>query len=160
MVPAKVDSVQLLPVIGRLIDGLVFNKAPPKVTTLGPLHVPKAVIVVATPEVAPTHTSTFVVVGGAGCTVNIVGLSPKASALLTLIFPVFARAGTVAVICVALFTVKTVAGTPPKETPVTPVKLVPVITTTVPTVPQELLFGVKLVIVGTVTQEMVAVQPE
>ena len=41
-------------------------------------------------------------------------------------------AGAVAVICVALSTVKLLAAVPPKETAVAPVKLVPVITTEVP----------------------------
>ena len=41
-------------------------------------------------------------------------------------------AGAVAVICVALLTVKPVAGVAPNATPVAPVKLVPVTTTVVP----------------------------
>jgi len=54
---------------------------------------------------------------------------------VTLIFPVFASNGTVAVICVHEFTVKLVALTPPKVTLVAPVKLSPVITTFVLTGP-------------------------
>jgi hypothetical protein len=41
-------------------------------------------------------------------------------------------AGAVAVICVALFTVKLVAGTAPKSTAVTPLKSVPVMVTELP----------------------------
>ena len=41
-------------------------------------------------------------------------------------------AGAVAVICVALFTVKPLAAVAPKVTPVAPLRLVPVITTLVP----------------------------
>ena len=50
-----------------------------------------------------------------------------------MIWPVVAPLGRWAtVICVALLTVKLVAGVPPKLTAVAPVKLVPVMTTLVP----------------------------
>ena len=52
---------------------------------------------------------------------------------------------TVAVIVVALATVKEVAAVPPKATAVAPVKLVPVMVTTVPVPP---LVGVNEVMVG------------
>jgi hypothetical protein len=68
--------------------------------------------------------------------------------VVTLILPVVAPAGTVAVICVPVaFTVKVVALTLLKLTAVAPVKPVPVIFTTVPTGPE---VGVKDVMV---TQE-------
>ena len=76
------------------------------------------------------------------------------------ILPVVAAIGNTAVICVALFTAKLVAGTPLKVTEVTPVKLVPVIITVgVGSEPQELFLGLKSVITGGVTQLMVADQP-
>jgi hypothetical protein len=65
--------------------------------------------------------------------------------VVTAIFPVTAPAGTMAVICVSLLTVKVVAATPPKATAVDPVKCVPVMVTLVPTVPE---VGVKELIVG------------
>ena len=59
-------------------------------------------------------------------------------------------AGETAVICVALFTTTPVAGDPPKETAVAPVKAVPWITTLVPpAVGPEL--GVTEVVVGAAT---------
>jgi len=63
---------------------------------------------------------------------------------VTLILPVVAPVGTVAVICVAEFTVKVVALTLLKLTAVAPVKPVPVMVTTVPTGPE---VGVNEVIV-------------
>jgi len=66
---------------------------------------------------------------------------------VTLILPVVAPVGTVAVICVAELTVKLVALTLLKLTAVAPVKPVPVIVTTVPTGPD---VGVKDVIVAQV----------
>src|SRR5882762_5552727 len=65
-------------------------------------------------------------------------------AVVTLIGPVVAPAGTVAVIAVAEFTVK-LALVPLNRTAVAPVKFVPLIVTVVPTGP---LLGVKLAIVG------------
>ncbi len=62
------------------------------------------------------------------------------------ILPVVAPFGSVAVICVLLFTVKVVAAVPLKSTLVVPVKSVPVIITVVPEPAQEL-SGVKLEIV-------------
>ena len=56
--------------------------------------------------------------------------------------------------------VKLAAGTPPKKTPVAPVKLNPVITTGLPApVPQLLLVTSNESILGTVTHVMVAAQP-
>ena len=59
-------------------------------------------------------------------------------------FPVAAPAGTIAVICVALFTLK-VAAVPLSENPVAPLKFVPVTITEFPTCP---LLGLKPVMVG------------
>ena len=75
--------------------------------------------------------------------------APPVAVTTTLTAPA-AWAGVVAVICVALFTVKLVALTPPKVTLMTPVKFVPVMVTDVPpaSVPDE---GVMLPIVGAAT---------
>jgi hypothetical protein len=74
---------------------------------------------------------------------------------VTLILPVVAPVGTVAVICVAEFTVKLVAATLLKLTAVAPVKPVPVIVTTVPTGPD---VGVKDVIVAQVAATVKSVE--
>ena len=71
--------------------------------------------------------------------------------VVTEIAPEMAAAGTVAVICVALFTVNVVAEMPLNLTAVAPVKFVPVIVTPVPTGP---LVGAKLVIVGAAPPEL------
>ena len=68
-----------------------------------------------------------------GNTVKLVALVADPPAVFTCILPVLAPVGTVAVICVSESTVKVMAFTPPNDTLVAPVKLVPVITTAVPT---------------------------
>jgi hypothetical protein len=71
-----------------------------------------------------------------GClTMNVWALAPVPPALVTATGPEVAPAGTFAEICVAELTVKFAAGTPPKLTMVAPVKLAPVMTTVVPTLP-------------------------
>jgi hypothetical protein len=66
------------------------------------------------------------------------------SGVVTLIFPLVAPEGTVALICVLEATLKA-ADVPLKRTLVVPVKLLPVIVTDVPTGP---MVGVNEVIVG------------
>jgi hypothetical protein len=66
---------------------------------------------------------------------------------VTLIVPVVAPAGTVALICVSELTVNVVAAVPLKLTPLAPVKPVPASVTLVPTAP---LAGVNELITGTV----------
>jgi hypothetical protein len=78
-------------------------------------------------------------------TVKLVVLVAEPSAVVTLMGPVVAPAGTVAVILVALTTLN-VAAVPLKVTAVAPVKFVPVIVTVVPTGPK---VGVNEAIVGT-----------
>jgi hypothetical protein len=84
-----------------------------------------------------------VIVGGG--TVKLVRLDPVPPGAVTLIGPVVAVAGTVAVICVAEFTVNVVAAALLNVTAVAPVKFVPVIMTDVPASPD---VGVNDVIVG------------
>ncbi|HKZ75432.1 MAG TPA: hypothetical protein VJ259_02085, partial [Actinomycetota bacterium] len=87
-----------------------------------------------------------VIVGApAAVTVKFWALVPVPPGVVTLIFPVVAPEGTVAVICVPVLTVNVVAAVLLNVTAVAPVKLVPVITTGVPTGP---LVGLKLVTVG------------
>src|SRR5205814_8803987 len=83
------------------------------------------------------------IVGGL-MTVKLAALLAVPSEVVTLIGPLVAPAGTVAVIAVAEPTVK-LALVPLNSTALAPVKLVPLIVTLVPTGP---LPGVKLVIVG------------
>src|SRR5712691_810963 len=77
-------------------------------------------------------------------TVKLLALLAVPPGVVTLIGPVVAPAGTVAVMVVAEFTVK-LALVPLNSTTVAPVKLVPLMVTLVPTGP---LVGVKLEIVG------------
>jgi hypothetical protein len=85
----------------------------------------------------------LVIVGGLE-TVKLLALLAVPAEVVTLIGPVIAPAGTVAVIAVAEFTVKP-ALVPLNRTAVAPVKFVPLMVTLVPTGP---LLGVKLVTVG------------
>ena len=82
---------------------------------------------------------------GAGITVKLVLDSPVPTTVVMPIGPVDAPLGTVAVICVAEFTVNVGALVPLNITCETAEKLVPVITTTVPIAP---VVGVKLLITG------------
>src|SRR5437016_2261686 len=77
-------------------------------------------------------------------TVKLPALAAVPPAVVTLIGPVVAPSGTVAVIALAEFTVK-LALVPLNFTAVAPVRFVPLIVTLVPTAP---LVGAKLVIVG------------
>ena len=81
-------------------------------------------------------------------TVNALLLAAVPPGAVTLIGPLVAAAGTVAVICVSLFTVYTVTAVPLNFTAVAPVNPLPVMDTTVPTVP---LAGLKLLIAGAAT---------
>jgi hypothetical protein len=86
--------------------------------------------------------------GGVGSTVKVVALVAVPVGVTTLIGPVVAPTGTVAVILVAELTVKAVAGVPLNCTLEAAVRNVPVSVTLVPTGP---LIGVKLVRVGSPT---------
>jgi hypothetical protein len=82
-------------------------------------------------------------------TVKLADEVTEPSGVVKAIFPVVAPAGTMAVTCVALFTVKDVAAVLLNVTAVAPVRFVPVIVTEVPTAP---LAGLKLLIVGVGTE--------
>jgi len=84
-------------------------------------------------------------VGAGTFTVKLLAEMAVPFGVVTEILPVVVPEATVAVICVALFTVKLAAAVELNLTAVAPVKLVPVIVTEVPLPP---LVGLKLVIVG------------
>src|SRR5205814_2357754 len=92
----------------------------------------------------PAAWSIVTVGGVVSPTVKLAALLAVPPGVVTLIGPLVAPAGTVAVIAVAELTVK-LALVPLNSTAEAPVKLVPLIVTLVPTGP---LLGVKLVIVG------------
>jgi hypothetical protein len=116
--------------------------APLKLTALAPMKLVPVMVTLA--PTAPLVGVKPVIVGGAGM-VKAVPDAPVPFGVVTEIKPEVVPAATVAVILVAEFTVKLLAGVPLKESAEAPVKLVPVIVTTVPTGP---LVGVKLVMVG------------
>src|SRR5438552_8633288 len=119
-------------------------------TAVAPVKlVPLIVTVAPTP---PLVGEKLVIVGG-GMTVKLLELLAVPPAVVTLIGPLEAPAGTVAVIAVAELTVK-LALVPLNRTALAPVKLVPLMVTLVPTGP---LAGVKLVMVGGLSLETVTV---
>ena len=89
-------------------------------------------------------------------TTNVVALFALTPKLVTAITPLWAVAGSVAVICVAEFTTKDAIAVPESVTAVAPVKLVPVITT--PVAFDRACAGVKLVTVGALPTLNVAVE--
>lgn len=127
---------------------LVFLRFPPLAASYhlytSPLAAPKADKVAVVPEqnVVP------LAVGGVGSalTVKVAALEPVPAGVVTDIVPEVADGGTVAVIWVALTTVKPVE-TPLNVTDVAPVKLVPVMVTNSPE-PIQVFEGKKLVTVG------------
>lgn len=135
-----VICVPLLPV-------MVATAPPPNVTVAPVKFVPLIVTRVPTlPDVGVKD----VIVGADGLlvvTVNTPELEPEPFGPETLIAPVDAPVGTVAVICESLLTVNVVAFVVPNVTVVTPVKCEPLIDTDVPTGP---LVGVKPEMVGAV----------
>jgi len=86
-----------------------------------------------------------VIVGGGGSTVKTAALEEVPPLVVTEMNPVVAAAGTVAVISEAEFTMKLEAGTLSKTTLLAPLKLLPLIVTTVPTMP---LVGLKALMEG------------
>src|SRR5690348_11826248 len=91
-------------------------------------------------------------------TVKLPALVPVPPGPVTAIGPVVAPLGTVAVICVAEFTVN-VADVPLNFTAVAPVKFVPAIVTDVPTVPLVGLNDVTVGPAGNVTVKFVELAP-
>jgi len=92
-----------------------------------------------------------VILKGAETTVKLAALVAVPSKVVTVMGPVAPRAGTVVLTVPELLTVN-VAATPPNETAVAPVKLVPVIVTPVPAGP---LAGAKEVMAGVTVKRVV-----
>jgi hypothetical protein len=138
------------------VELLTVNVAsvPPKRTVVTPV---KRVPVITTDVPgSPCPGLKLVIVGAGSVTVKSVALVALPAEFVTVIRPVVAPAGTVAVILVGELTVK-VALTPPMRTVETPVKFVPVMTTSEPTGP---VAGANEVIVGwTVTTKSEALVP-
>jgi len=124
-----------------LIAELTVNAAdvPLNLTAVAPVKFAPLMVTLA--PIAPL-TGVNPVIRGA--TVKLAALVAVPPGVVTLMGPVVAFAGTVAVICVLLFTVK-VAEAPLNLTAVAPVKVVPVTVTLVPGAP---LVGENVVILG------------
>jgi hypothetical protein len=121
----------------KVAANLLAVVEPVKLTPVVPAKfVPVMVTVVPTPPVAGLNAET---VGGAA-SVNALVLVAVTPPLVTLKAPEVVPAGTVAVICVLLFTVNTVAAVVLNFTAVAAVKPVPEIVTAAPTAA---LLGVK-----------------
>ena len=122
----------------------VVAATPPNFTEVAPV---KAVpLMVTTVPTGPLVGVNEEIVGAAAVTVKLVALVAVPPGVVTVIVPVTAPVGTVAVTRVpAPFTENVAAATPPNFTDVAPPKFVPLIVTEVPTGP---LVGEKDVIVG------------
>jgi hypothetical protein len=106
----------------------------PNLTALAPVRLVPVIVTVVPPAAGPDDGLTFVTLG-AGLYVNwSAAVLPEVPSVgvVTVMSTVPVPAGEVAVIWVALLTVKDAAAVPPKLTAVAPVKLVPVIFTDVP----------------------------
>src|SRR5437773_292193 len=181
--PAAWSIVTVGGVVSPTVKLAALLAVPPGVVTLiGPLEAPAgtvAVIAVAEPTVklalVPLNSTALAplklvplmvtlvptgplpgvgrVTGGGLITVKLAALLAVPPGVVTLIGPLVAPAGTVAVIAVAELTVK-LALVPLNSTALAPVKLVPLIVTLAPTGP---LPGVRLVMVGGLALETVTV---
>jgi hypothetical protein len=121
----------------------VVALVPLKLTPLAPVKpVPVSVTLVPIGPLVGVNE----VITGTAATVKFAALVPVPAEFVTLIFPLVAPVGTVALICVSELTANVVALVPLKLTPLAPVKPVPVSVTLVPTGP---LAGVNEVITGT-----------
>ena len=106
----------------------------PKFTAVAPVNSVPVIVTDVPPAAGPLVGFTFVTVGAAtkvNSSLGLVELVPAGVVTVTSTVPA-ACAGDVAVIVVALFTVKPAAAVPPKLTAVAPVKFAPVIVTDVP----------------------------
>ena len=118
---------------------LYVAETPLKVTDVVPVKpLPRTVTAVPTGPLVGVKEE----MDGLRVTLKLVELVATPDGVDTVIRPVAAPFGTIAVICVSVFTVK-LAASPAKRTAVAPVKPRPVIVTVLPTGP---LFGVKEVI--------------
>ena len=105
----------------------------PNFTAVTPVKLVPVTVTVVPPEVGPDEGLTTVTVGAATYVyLSLMDVADVPPAALTVTSTVPVPVGALAVICVALFTMKVVAGFEPKATALTAVKLVPVIVTEVP----------------------------
>src|SRR6202011_4007844 len=129
---------------------------PPNSTAVAPVRFVPVIVTTVPPVVGPLVGLTAVTVGAGVTNVNwsaaVLALVPPAVVTVTSTAPA-ASAGELAVIEVALFTVKPVAAVPPNSTAVAPVRFVPVIVTTVPPVVGPLV-GLTAVTVGAPTTKV------
>ena len=131
MFPLTIPAASIVATVGLLLD-----------------QTPPGVVCVSVVD-DKTQTALFPTIGsitGSGFTVKFVALLAVPDGVVTEIGPVVAPAGSVAVICVSLFTVK-LAASPLKLTAVAPLNQFPVIVTD-GVVPAQVAFGVKFEIVG------------
>ena len=132
----------------NVIDDVPWPLSSVPLVTLHTYVAPVVVVTLAPTFVAFAQTADgAVIVAGGGVQTNVndpllVAVPPP---VVTEIGPLVTFVGTVAVICVELFTTN-VAGVPLNETALTPAKFVPVMVTLAPGPP---LVGAKFVIVGT-----------
>jgi hypothetical protein len=152
-VTSTVPTVPAGAVAVMLVALLTVNAAgfAPKSTAVAPVKVVPVTVTLVVPVLCPEVGLTPVTVGaGAGVYVNwsavLVALVPPGVVTVTSTGPVPLPVGAVAVMLVALLTVKA-AVVVPKSTLLAPVKLVPVTVTDVPAV-TEPEFGLMLVTVG------------
>lgn len=163
LVPVPLGPVTaILPVVAPVGTTAVMRVAeltvnddaatPLKVTPVAPVKpVPVRVTLLPTHPLAGVKE---VIAGGLEVTVKLDELVAVPPAVVTVIAPVPAPAGTVAVICVEELTVN-VALVPAKRTAVAPVKFVPVMTTEVPTGPLAGENDVMVGAAGVVTSKLV-----
>ena len=119
--------------VALLTVKLVAGLPDPKLTAVAPVKLVPVIVTLVPPVVGPSAGLTAVTVGGGRTKVNWsaapVALVPPPVTTVTSTMPA-PSAGEVAVMDLALLTVKLVAGLPdPKLTAVAPVKLVPVMVT-------------------------------
>jgi len=137
-VVAPVGTVAVI-CVAELTVNVAF--VPLNFTAVAPVNAVPVIVTLA--PTSPLVGEKLVMVGG-NTTVKLLALVAVPPGVVTLIVPVVAPAGTVAVICVAELTVN-VAVVPLNFTAVAPVYAVPVTVTLAPTAP---LLGEKLVIEG------------
>jgi len=137
-VVAPVGTVAVI-CVAELTVNVAF--VPLNFTAVAPVNAVPVIVTLA--PTSPLVGEKLVMVGG-NTTVKLLALVAVPPGVVTLIVPVVAPAGTVAVICVAELTVN-VALVPLNFTAVAPVYAVPVTVTLAPTAP---LLGEKLVIEG------------
>jgi hypothetical protein len=149
MVPADCAGAVAV-ILLELLMVKVLAAVPPKLTAVAPVNPVPLIVTLVPPAVGPEAGLTLVTEGTyLKTSLEFVALVPPPG-IVTVTSTAPVPAGEVAVIDVALLTVKLLAAVPPKLTAVAPVKVVPAIVTDVPPAagPEE---GLTRVTVGGVT---------